>query len=359
MNTYKHKPNRSGAISAFLAFLMLPMLALLALSVDYGFLLYVRTDLQRTADQAVIAALRDLVPDEDGNQDLDAVRATLRTYVQKNLGDGFAVQDSDIEIGRYERSSIYTSLTILNDGILDTIRVTLRRDDLANNSVSLYFARLFDKDNSDITVTAAGILQRARYLPPGSSVLPITIEDRVWNRLDIGDSASIYGDGRIEDEAGHNIPGNWGTVDIGVNGNSTNDLRDQILYGLRQEDLNALYNQGSIPDSSSIDSQQNPLDLNGDTGFSAGIKNAIGQVHGTVKYMPIYDRMHGQGGNLDFEVIGWGVVNLVNSGFNGNNNSFVEVRKVYVYDGLLLPDPDLSSEAWAIDGAFTSPVLVQ
>ncbi len=350
--------NRDGSVAVMLAILILPLLALTALAVDYGFLLYVKTDLQRSADQAAIAGVRDLVPDAFGNQDLVAVKASIRDYLEKNMG-GFVIDDDDIEIGRYNPESIYSSLELLNDGVLDTVRITLRRDDLTNSSVSLYFARIFDKDTSDVMVTSCAVLQRARFLEPGTSVLPITIDVTAWSQLQFGDIASVYGDGRLEDPNGNSIPGNWGTVDIGARSNSTQGLREQIENGLTQDDLNSLHSQGAIPDPSHIDSQQESLILNGDTGFSSGMRHAITPAHGTRKLMPIYSQTEGQGGNLTFEIVGWGVVEIVDSGWNGNTNSYVEVRKSYTYEGDMTPANDLSDESVMIDAVFTSPVLIQ
>lgn len=350
--------NRKGVVAVLLGALLVPLLGLLAFSIDYGFLLFVRTDLQRVADQAAVAAVRDLTPDAYGYQNFQKVRDRVREYVALNLGPDFVVEDDDIEIGRFDPSTIYSSVTLLNSGIRDTVRIRLRRDDVANQSVSLYFARLFGNSEADISASATAVLQKARYLAPGTSILPIAIEQSSWNRLGQGDVASIYGDGRIEDEFGQPIPGNWGTVDIGTNSNSTTELSLQIRYGLTQNDLDALNNQGSIPTTEYIDASVS-INLNGDTGLSSGLKHAILDVAGTMKVAPVYGQMTGHGGNLTFEIVGWVIVEVVDSGWNGSKNSFVKVRKSYTYDGYLRPVNDLSDTVNTIEGAYTSPVLVQ
>jgi hypothetical protein len=350
---------RQGSIAVLLCLLLLPLLALLALFVDYGFLLYIRTDLQRAADQATLAAVRDLVPNDFGHQDLPKVRQTLRDYLEMNFDEDFVLLDSDIEIGRYDPDTIYSSVDLLPSGVFDTVRITIRRDDLANKSVSLFFARVFDKDNSDVTVQSTAILQRGRYLEPGTAILPMAIHESTWNNLAQGEIASIYGDGRIEDEFGDPIPGNWGTVDLGPQSNSTTELSIQIREGLSQNDLDSLNQQGAIPSTAFIDSQQNPLVLNGDTGLSSGLKHAIEDAHGTRKLVPVYESSTAKGGGLIFDIVGWGLVEVHDSAWNGSKNSRVEIRKAYNYDGHLRPNPDLSDIAHSIDGVFTSPVLAQ
>ena len=349
---------RKGTASVLICVLSVPLLFLLAFSVDYGYLLFVRTNLQRVADQAAIASVRELMPNQYGVQDLDAVRAKAREFVELNLGNGFTVLDSEIEIGRYDPDTIYGDLEILNSGTLDTVRITLRRDDMANSSVSLYFARLFGNDDSGVAAISTAVLQRARYLAPGASVFPFALEEKAWNKLAQGKSASIYGDGRIEDENGKNIPGNWGTVDLGPTSNSTHELSTQIMEGLTQNDLDSLNGQNVIPSSEYIDGAST-LNLNGDTGLSAGLQHAISDVEGSMKVAPIYKNTTGQGGNLSFEIVGWGTIEIVDSGWNGSKNSYIEVRRSFTYDQNLLPNPDLSDTSNSIEGAFTSPVLVQ
>ena len=87
-------------------------------------------------------------------QDLDGTRATVTEYVRANLTDDFNVSDEDIEIGRYNPDSIYTSVDLINSGTFDAVRVTLRRDGTVNDRVPLFFARVFGMNGTSITVTA-------------------------------------------------------------------------------------------------------------------------------------------------------------------------------------------------------------
>ncbi len=338
--------------------LMVPLLFLLAFSVDYGYLLFIETNLQRASDQAALAGARELVPDETGYQDLNKVKATIRLYAQLNMGDGFEVTDEDIEIGRYNPAKIYSEVELEDDGILDTVRVTLRRTDAANTSVSLYFARLFGNNTSGVVAQSTAVLQKASYLGPGADVFPFAIQRNAWNKLEVGDVVSIYGDGQIKDEEGKKIPGNWGTLDIGPTSNSTNALSTQIVRGLSQNDLDSLQSQGVIDTNEYIDASLD-ISLNGDTGLSAGLKHALEEVEGLTRIAPIYQNTTGHGGNLYFNVVGWTAVTVGEAKFNGSKNSYVKVQKSYAYDENLYPNPDLSDTSNVIEGAYTSPVLVE
>lgn len=340
---------------------MVPLIGMLAFSVDIGYLLKKRAELQRAADAAALAAVRDLVPDTNGHQNLDKVRTTLRTYAAQNVSDvsGFEVLDSDITIGRFDPETVYSGFAILNDGMLDTVRVTLRRDASANSPVQLFFGGIFGIVRSDVSATATAILQKASVIRPGAGVLPFSVPNADWNAAQAGDTWSIYGDGRMTNATGSQVPGNWGTLNLGPSSNSTDAINDQILNGLQQSHLDALYAQGRIPSKGSIESQLH-FSANADPGLSAGMKSSLAAINGQVRLIPLYNSTSGKAGNnLEFKVTGWGVVVLTESNFQGSKNSYVKIQKSHTYDGTLRPNRDLSVTEGVIEGAFTSPVLVQ
>jgi Flp pilus assembly protein TadG len=360
--THKRKltyRDRRGAIMVMAALLMTVLVGLIAFSVDYGYLLKIRTDLQRSADASALAAVQDLIRKPDGTQDLDKARATVRKYVGDNLTDtSFQVANSDIQIGRYNPQSIYTGVSLLGTGTFDTVRVTLRRDGGVNSAVPLFFARLLGLQNAAVVATATAVLQKGEYMGPGVEILPFATPLALWNSLQPGDLWSAYGDGKLKDGSGSDVPGNWGTTDIGSNNNSSSDLNDQILNGLRQSDLDALHTDGRISQTSHIDSSV-PLWTQGDTGLSSGLKQSVQAVHGKQKLIPIYDGLAvPNGSHVDFHVVGWGVVTVIDSEWKGFTNTRVIVKKSHWFNGKLRPKGSLSASSGYIDGAYTSPVLV-
>ena len=350
---------RRGTILVLVALLAVPLLAMVALTVDYGYLLTVQGDLQRTADCAALAAVQELTPDETGFQDLAAVRAAVREYAAENLGSSFTVLDSDITIGRYDPDTVYSNLTLLNTGIYDTVRVKLRRDSSANSQVPLFFAKVIGSQSSGVTASGTAALQKGRYLLPGADVLPVGVPKTEWDSLSDGDTWVIYGDGKIEDLSGNSIPGNWGTLDIGSENNSTSDLGDQIVNGLHQSHLDALQADGRINTNEYIDTQQATW-LQADTGISSGLKSYVQQIHGQNRVLPLYEALSNDGGNnLEFKITKWGVVKVVDSRWNGNKNTYIKVQKAYIYESKLRPHPGLSGFEEVIAGAYTTPTLIE
>lgn len=342
------------------ALLMVVLVGFLAFSVDYGYLLKIRTDLQRSADASALAAVQDLIRLPDGTQDLNKARETVLAYARDNLADSsFQVAPEDIQIGRYDPQTIYSSLTLLNTGTFDTVRVTLRRDGVTNPNVPLFFARLLGTQSAKVTAKATAILQKGEYLGPGVEILPFATPLDLWNSLSPGAEWSAYGDGKLKDGSGNDVPGNWGTCDIGNANNSSSELNDQILNGLRQADLNALQADGRIPQNTYIDSSQ-PLWTQGDTGLSSGLKQSVTSVYGKQKLIPIYDQLaNPTGSHVDFHVVGWGVVTVIDSEWHGYTNTRVIVRKMHWFNGKLRPKSSLSASSGYVDGGYTSPILVE
>ncbi|MBM4005759.1 MAG: hypothetical protein FJ295_21145 [Planctomycetes bacterium] len=358
-NRNANRGKRTGAIAALSAILLVPIMGLAALAIDYAYLLTVRTELQRAADAAALAGVRELTPDSNGNQNLSAVTDVIRTYAANNLPNvsNFTVRDADIAYGRIDPLTAYTGFTLLNNGIYDTVQVTLRRDSLANAPVSLFFARILGINGSGVSASATAVLQKATRLEPGADILPFAIPKNSWDSQSVGNSWSIYGDGRVIDGNGATLPGNWGTVDIGSHNNSTTALSGQILNGLTQADLDALYNEQRIPQREYIEASAQWL-ASADTGLSAGLKSALDAVEGTTRLVPIYDFVAGSGENAEYRLVGWGVVVVVDSDLTGSTK-YVTVKKAYAYDRRLRAQGSLSNTSGTVEGAYTSPVLVK
>ncbi|MCR9295101.1 MAG: pilus assembly protein TadG-related protein [bacterium] len=386
----KTKSIRRGAIVVLVAALTVAMVAITALAIDYSYLLKMRTDMQRAADASALAAVQNLIPNSAGTQDLAATRAAVREYANANLASNgisdFAVATDDIEIGRYDTQTIYSSVNLLDSGTFDAVRVTLRRDGSINPQAPLFFGRALGMSGASITVSATAVLQKATRIPAGADVLPFAVELSHWNSMNTGDTLIGYGDGKVQDKYGNDVPGNFGTCDIGPENNSTSDLRDQILNGLRQSDLDALHASGRIGQNQFID-VESPMWVNADPGLSSGMKSAVQAIHGQWRLIPLYDELGskgstvnggdsssskgkggskkqsssaGSGNNLEYHVKAWGAVKVLNSNWNGAKNTWVELEKSFLYDGNLLPKPnslDLSQPV--IEGVFTYPVLVE
>ncbi len=365
----KNSDRRKGGVLVLVAVSLIGLMLVVAYCIDYGYLLLVRTDLQRCADAAALAAAQELLPDEDGNQPDDAednARAVAQNYANLNARSGtITIATEDIEIGNYDAATVNSgSVTILSDALPNTVRVTLRLDGTVNSSVPLFFGRVIGANEASMVVTATAAIRRPRSLAVGNGILPMAMDESEWNSMSYGDEVVVYGDGRVEDQYGNQVAGNWGTVDIGNSNNSTNDLRNQIENGLRQSDLDFMAGDTDINGDPRIpDNTELPPNtwVNGDPGLSAGMQSALSNVIGQTRMIPIVDQISGgNGNNSEFHVVRWGVVNIVSAQLTGKkSNKHVRVRKTSIYNGSLRPHSDLSVTTEMIDGAFGPAGLIE
>jgi Flp pilus assembly protein TadG len=378
-------------VAPFVALLLVPLLSMVAFMVDYGYLTVVQSDLQRTADASCLAGVMDLIPNDTGAQNFALARNTAKRYANFNMGFepklnpddgsfsyGFTVLDEDIVTGKYDPATINgTGPITLNSSsgvIHNTMRVTVRRDGSANSPVTLFFARVMGIQNQNLHATATASLRRPGRVRAGTFVLPFALPKAYWDTINPGDQLTIYsdntfGDGTgktvnvIDPETAQEVPGNWGTINLGPSSNSTSDMVYQVYNGLTQGDVNALYSEGRIDNNVEVPL---PLYTKSNTGLSAGMKTSVADIFGKTRLIPIYDhitsdRLNISGTNAEFNTVHWGVVRVYESKFRGNKNTFVDATKSYTYDGALLPNQDLSDTSYTgfDDTIFASPVLVR
>lgn len=342
--------HRQGAVLVLMAVMTAFMLTLVAFAVDIGYLQCAKTDLQRSADAAAIAACWELrkspsstTPDMTSTQ-VSAARSTAVTYagLNKVLNATTALDSNasnstsgDVVVGYMSNpSSAACTMDTSQLSKDNAVQVTVRRSSAENGTVPFFFAKALGFSSKTMSATAtAAILSSSTLhsfkMPSDGSeldILPFALDKKSWDDLLAGtqvpgsdgglgydnysyDSStktvSSGSDGVRElDLYPHNYngtaAGNRGTVDIGSSNNSNSDIKRQILNGVNQSDLS--YLGGSI----SFDSN-GYLYLNGDTGISAGVKADLESIKGKPRMIPIFDGVPGPNGNNAY----YGIVEFV------------------------------------------------
>lgn len=182
-----------------------------------------------------------------------------------------------------------------------------------------------------------------------AELLPLTLKDSVWNDLmtqavTVGDNYTydkVTGqvtpgpDGILElnlypgSGAGQLAPGNFGTVDIGSNNNSTADLSRQILYGVNESDM--AFHGGALTI---------PTTLNGDTGLSAGIKDELAAIKGKARAIPLFSTVSGPGNNAMYSITGFAGIRIMNVKLTGPmSKKEVIIQPAFVVDDSAMTGP--------------------
>ena len=270
---------RRGAISVLAAFLAVVVLAMVAFSVDTGYILSNKQELQRTADAAAMAACWEYGQKlSKGVAPAEAVAAGraaavqyagsnqvahLQTEINQNAGNS---PSGDLVFGQI--ADLYDPNATVNTASLkdfNAVKIRIRRDESLNGEAPYFFAKIFGLTGQGLNAEAtAGYYRNIRGVRPPAGggnidVLPYALDWETWKALLAGTAADQWrwnndtktitpgADGVLEVNLfpqGTGSPGNRGTVDIGSSNNSTADIARQIVHGISPKDL--AYHGGSL-----------------------------------------------------------------------------------------------------------------
>ncbi len=356
------------------------LLAFAALSVDIGQLYNAKAQLQQCADAAALAGAATLVDErrlrENGGTTLEiemAVRSTTYDYVTRNhvLGEGPTVDlnvsnsiDGDIVLGTLANLSDYHELlSTANPNTYNSVCVRVHRDTERNGPIGLFFARIMGVYSVDVGAEATATIDddvvgyRVTPTSGNAELMPFALHVNAWNALmagttPIGDQYSYDPDtGEVDSGtdgvleinfypgggAGQLPPGNFGTVDIGSSSNGTNDVRRQILEGVSAEDL--AHHGGELklgPDGT--------LTLGGDPGLSAGFKDALEEIIGQPRAVPLFSEVSGNGNNAEYTIVGFAGIRIMDVKLTGSMDSkYVIAQPAYVVDDAVITEPGATS----------------
>lgn len=375
---------RRGAILVLAAFMIAIIFAMTAFAVDLGYLSTTKTQLQSAADASALGAALELTAGLGS--------APTKTSLQvKTVGNAAVVQLSNLHRNGDRSSTYVDTARDVRYGQLtwnsftgkwaksygpapyNLVEVTLRRDQTASNlgdgRIPLMFGKTMGYGDAALTeVAAAGLLPGVGVrIAAGSSstvgILPITLDEPTWTALMNGTGSDNFNynpnsgaitsgsDGVKEVDLypyGPQalMPGNRGTVDIGSPNNSTADIKRQILYGLNAFDL-SFY-------GGSFSTESGPIQLNGDTGISAGIKAELEAIKGQPRLIPIFTQVTGPGNNAMYTIVKFVPIRILYVKLTGN-------PKTVVVQPAPFSSPSVIAGHIAItpDSYFTSPRLVE
>jgi hypothetical protein len=332
----KSSPVRKGTITVLGAALSIVLIAMVAFSVDIGYVLSAKEELQRTADASALAACWEYGQKlSNGNTSTESIgyaRSTAVQYASSNHVTGNAMTlDSNTSnepggdlvfgyIADFENSQSEFQTNSSNG--VNAVRIRLHKNSTSNGEVPFFFARVFGLQGQVLETEAiAGMVcdvKGFRAPADGTNVdiLPYALDLETWNNLINGNSSDNYrwnadtsqiesgSDGWVEVNLfpqGTGSPGNRGTVDIGGCNNSTSDIARQILHGISPEDFQDFAAQGRTLEFNDA----GKLYLNGDTGISAGVKDELAAIKGQPRIIPIFESVSGNGNNAEYTIVKW------------------------------------------------------
>lgn len=173
-----------GGVALTIALSLVALVGIVGLAVDLGVLYNAKAELQNTADAAALAAAQDLIAwDAAGNAiaQPDAAVATAQQLSWENqvLGTNLVLRPEDVvmgywdaELGDFDPDRIGPSS---DPADLTAVRVTERRDDLANSPVTTFFAGVLGLKQVGLTASSTALLGYAGSVEAGVVDLPIAV----------------------------------------------------------------------------------------------------------------------------------------------------------------------------------------
>jgi Flp pilus assembly protein TadG len=266
---------RRGAVAPLLAILLIPLLGMIAFSVDLGYMIVVRTELQNAADAAAMAGAEQLMepyarfyaPGQTVAQQLliylDAVamaKATAKAVSVMNTAGGANInlQDGDVKVGFYDGTTFTASpaLWLPGTNFPNSVQVLARRDNTggstSNGPVPLFFAPVFGMQTTNqqafaqaSTYTVANITGFQNVSNLGVGMIPATLDVVTWrDYLNDGIIESLGKQGQAStglDQQADNalqvygsIKGNGNFGSLPLDGQHTGNLASQITSGMTQ-----------------------------------------------------------------------------------------------------------------------------
>jgi Flp pilus assembly protein TadG len=365
------------------AFLAVVILGLVAFAVDVGYILSSKQEMQRAADATALAACWEYAyRSSNGQTPTEATangRAVAVQYAGQNTICGLHPSidqnlansaSGDLVFG--EIANVYdanSQLTTATPSAYNAVRVKVRRDGTLNGETPFFFARVFGRQSIGLNAeaTAAYVKHISGFRAPGSGanldVLPYALDIDTWNDLLHGNAGDNWrwnastktitagSDGVLEVNLfpqGTGSPGNRGTVDIGSSNNSTADIARQIVHGISPSDLQ--HHGGSLE----LD-DDGELELNGDTGISAGVKDELASIKGMPRLIPIFSQVQGPGNNAQYTIVHWAGIRIMDVKLTGAMNQ----KRVIIQPAPMVLSGAIASTSETSDYVYSPVALVK
>ena len=380
----RKKLTRRGNIIVLSAIMMIMVFGFTSFVVDVGFISLTQAQLEVADDAAVLAAALELpaglgrgATKPSGDVRTAALAAAVDLAAQHRAGERSTVHadgNRDVRLGQVVWDPIAGDWRkSWGTTPYNMVEVTLRRNQQVGASdgpLPLFFGPVIGHRHANLsaTATAALIPAAAFRLPPSSSetidVLPFALDLQTWQNLlqgisEVGDNyryvassgtVSSGPDGILElnlypHSKSNMPPGNRGTVDFGSSNNSTSDLARQILYGLNAQDLS--YFGGEIR-------WDEPFEVNGDTGISAGVKDELEAIKGKPRAIPIFSDVQGPGNNAMYTIVKFVGIRILNVKLTGNPKHVIVQPAPFVAKNTVRSETGIFDE----NSVFTKPVLL-
>jgi Flp pilus assembly protein TadG len=410
---HDNKGRRAGAITPLAALLMTLLVGMLAFSIDMGYVVTVRVELQNAADAAALAGAQQLqtlyvsyYSPGQTNQQAYYQTATTSTvgpngetppltaaqqFAVKNLAGGVFIQvpSSDVSFSYYD--GVNAPIPAQYPNVFpNTVTVVTRRDTTANTPVDLFFARVFGWSNISLTATASATIysgdgggnsyaglglqnvssnSSTGYVSP--HIIPVALDVNVWQQFyqtgKSPDGNTYTGPNGLPQLQVYptttNTPGSFGLIDAGVPSNNAPAFRTWIDSGQTPNDISYLVSNSLVPVTPAA-----PQPWKCGPGMTSTLLASFQDQIGTANLIPLFTPANWgsngwgstgyvaeimQGQNAQYAVVGFVGVKISQATGSGNNMNISIQPSAIVDPTLTVPFPKPALNPAAYTTAYT------
>jgi hypothetical protein len=367
MKTLCKYPN--GSVLPLAVVLMVLFLLVLAVVADLGWVCIVKNELQNAADAAALAGVSQL-PDEgfllgspDQTDDIISCRDFAETFAAHNkaahksllLDRNEANYTSGGIVVGYIANPLDLSSLFQVEGVSEynSVRVEASLTNALNGPLELLLGAVTGLETIEVRARATATIDDriCGFKIKGQErldMLPFSLDQDYWNQClqeyaATGNPIKIYPNDP-------ETPGNFGTIDIGPPDNSASDLVRQIENGISPDDLAAV--GGFI-----LEDRGDGVyikEFQGDTGISNVVGNALDNIQGQDRILPIHANVINPGNNAIFEVCGFVGVRIFDVHMTGAvDKRYIRVEPRIVQSAHAVIDPSASHSHLVFASALT------
>lgn len=272
---------RRGAIVPLAAVLLTLLVGMLAFAIDIGYIATVRAEMQNAADAAALAAAQRLQepfvqfysPGQKSQSSIysailnDTTTATSAICTAQQVassnkagGVSITVPASDVTFSYWDGQNSAVTPSYPNQ-FPNSVTVVVRRDNVANGPVGLFFAQIFGISTIQLTASAratifAGDVSSLKVIPGvNAHILPVALDVNYWKTYATTGKSP---DGNIVNGPNGNpqlhvypypgnAPGSFGLLDVGPPQNNAPAFRSWIDTGETPNDISYLQTNSLVP----------------------------------------------------------------------------------------------------------------
>jgi Flp pilus assembly protein TadG len=309
------RQQRRGTIAPLAAILSVFIVAMVAFSVDTSWIVLTRSELQNAADSAALAGAGQLMdgyvlynlPNQTAstkvtiiNSAISSAQVAAKQYAGYNAAGGvtnLVLNDADIQVGFLDQSGKFTASNS-NGPYPNTVKVLMRRDAKANQSLRLFFAPVLGVTTMDVNAPSSATCYAGTInsFNPATgqnvNLLPVTYDVNAWsNFIKTGKapdgSTNTAGNGSPQVQIYPSVKdvGNFGLISLNDAHVGASTVTQWINQGASPTDIQSLINNNLIP---LANHPSNTWTWNAENGFKATDVTAMNAYTGTTYLIPLF-----------------------------------------------------------------------